>query len=447
MLVFSAQKSFSVAYTNFWRGEERTMSDYEDVWKELGLDLPRHDELLKSIGGAYNNIIASQPNRPEAMAYFDNAVAVAHCARIKELIDSKSKGGKVIGTFCIYVPEEIALAAGVTPVALCGGTQFSIQYAEVLFPRDICPLIKSTLGLGLGKICPYLPVINMAVGETTCDGKKKTWEILTTMVPTYVMEVPQKKEQIDQKLWLREVMLFKDKMEELSGRKVTLDTLKRGVRTINRKREALAKLHSFRKEPVVPISGKDVLEVTQVALLDDPERFASNVETLNKELEERVKNKMGVFLEKAKRLMVAGCPMVVPNWKIHHLVETSGGAVVCDETCTGFRYYANLVEENATDLNELLENVADRYLQISCSCFTPNQERVDKVIDLAKEYHVDGVIQYILQYCHGYNIEAVKLEHALKEAGIPVLRLETDYSEEDIGPLKTRIEAFLERLE
>ena len=423
------------------------MSDYDDMWKELGLDLPRHDELLKSIGGAYKNNIASQPNRPKAMAYFDSAVAGVHCRRIKELIDGKSRGEKVIGTFCIYVPEEIALAASVTPVALCGGTQFSIPDAEAMFPRDICPLIKSTLGLGLGKMCPYLPVIDLAVGETTCDGKKKTWEILATMVPMYVMEVPQKKEQIDRELWLKEVRLFKDKMEELNGRKVTLDTLKQGVRTINRKREVLAKLHNFRKEPVLPISGKDVLFVTQVALTDDSERFANNVETLNKELEERAKKKVGVFPEKAKRIMIAGCPMVVPNWKIHHLVETSGGAVVCDETCTGFRYYANLVEENATDLNELLGNIADRYLQISCSCFTPNQERIDKVIDLAKEYNADGVIQYILQYCHGYNIEAVKLEHALKEAGIPVLKLETDYSEEDIGPLKTRIEAFLERLE
>lgn len=422
------------------------MSDYEVMWKELGLDLSLHDELLKTLGDAHKDIIASQSNRPKEMTYFDDAVAVAHCRRIKELIDWKIKGGKVIGTFCIYVPEEIALAADVTPVALCGGTQFSISYAEAMFPRDICPLIKSTLGLGLGKMCPYLPVINMAVGETTCDGKKKTWEILATMIPMYVMEVPQKKEKIDRELWLKEVKLFKDKMEQLSGKKVTFNTLKPRVRTINRKREALTRLHSFRKEPIIPISGKDVLLVTQVALIDDSERFAISVEKLNNELEERVKRKIGVFPAEAKRIMIAGCPMVVANWKIHHLVETSGGAIVCDETCTGFRYYANQVEENASDLNELIENVADRYLQISCSCFTPNQERVDKVIDLAKEYHVDGVIQYILQYCHGYNIEAVKLELALKQAGIPVLKLETDYSEEDIGPLKTRIEAFLERL-
>lgn len=445
-LIFWLRQSRCVDCIDLLR-EEASLSNYEEMWKKLGLDLTRHDELLESLEGTYESIIASQRNRPKTMAYFDESVSVAHCARVKELVDRKSKGEKVIGTFCIYVPEEVILAAGATPVALCGGTQFSIPYAEAMLPRDICPLIKSTLGLGLGRMCPYLPVVDMAVGETTCDGKKKTWEILATMVPMHVMEVPHKKEQIDRELWSKEVRLMKDKMEAVTHREITFDTLKQGVRTVNRKREALTQLHDLRKGPVLPISGKDALLVTQLALLDDSERFAGKVEKLNEELEERAKKKVEVFPPEAKRILVAGCPMVVSNWKIHHLVETSGAAVVCDETCTGFRYYANSVEENAADLDELLENVADRYLKVNCSCFTPNQERVDDVIDLAKKYSVDGVIQYVLQYCHGYNIEAVKMEHALKKAGIPILKLETDYSEEDIGPLRTRIEAFLERLD
>lgn len=420
---------------------------YKGMWEELGIDIVRHDELLETLGNAHENIIASQRDRPQAMAYFDEAVGTAHCKRVEELLNSKSKGRKVIGTFCIYVPEEIALAADIIPVALCGGTQFSIPYAEAMFPRDICPLIKSTVGLGLGKLCPYLPTVNMLVGETTCDGKKKTWEILGAMAPMYVMEVPQKKEKIDKELWLEEVKLFKNKMEELSGKKITMKSLKRSVRLINAKRKALQKLHEFRKERILPISGMDALLVTQVALFDDPERFTRKVEILNNELQERVKNKVGVFPEKVKRIMVAGCPSVVGNWKIHHLIETSGGAVVCDETCTGFRYYANLVKENDKTMDKMIENIADRYFEINCSCFTPNQKRIEKVKELTKEYRVDGVIQYILQYCHGYNIEAIKLEQALKEEGVPVLKLETDYSEEDVGQLRTRIEAFLEKLE
>lgn len=422
------------------------MIDYEDMWQKLGLDLHRHDELLNSITGAYNSMIGSQKNRPRGMAYFDRSVAVAHCHRVKELMTLKSRGKKAIGTFCIYVPEEIALAVGVIPIALCGGTQLSVPYAESLYPRDICPLIKSTLGLGLGKICPYLPTIDMAVGETTCDGKKKAWEILGTMIPMYVMEVPQKKGRIDRELWLQEVKLFKEKMEELSGRKVTLNNLRRCIRIINRKRQALGKLNEFRKQPLPPISGMDALLVTQVSLIDDPERLTDHVEVLCRELERRVKKDVRTFKMGTKRIMVSGCPTVVPNWKIHNIVETSGGAVVCDETCTGFRYYANTVEEGAPNLNALLDKIADRYLKINCSCFTPNEERVAEVLKLAKEYKADGVILYILQYCHGYNIEAIKVERALKGAGIPTLKLETDYSEEDFEPLRTRVEAFLETL-
>jgi len=384
--------------------------------------------------------------RPKSIVYFDN-ITSDHTDHAKELSDKKSMGNKVLGTFCIYVPEEIALAAGAMTIALCGGTQISIPHAESIFPRDICPLIKSTLGLLFGEMCPYFPIVDMAVGETTCDGKKKAWEALTSLKPVYVMEVPHKKERIDKQLWLEEVKLFKEKMEELSGKTITFENLMKSVKVINRKRQVLAEMHGFRKNFVIPISGKDALLVTQAALFDDPERFILKAGILNKELKNRLDKKIKIFPDSAKRIMIAGCPTVVPNMKIHRLVETLGSAVVCDETCTGYRYYANLVDENASNLDELLKNIAERYMQINCSCFTPNQERIQQVIDLVREYQVDGVIQYILQYCHGYNMEAVKLEQELKRLKIPTLKLEADYSEEDIGQLKVRVEALLEILD
>ena len=394
----------------------------------------------------FEECIASQPNRPRLMRYFDSPILEGHEVHVKELLDKKSKGNKILGTFCIYVPEEIVLAADASSIALCGGTQVSIPYAESILPRDICPLIKSTFGLMLGNMCLYFPVVDMTVGETTCDGKKKAWEILNCYKPTYVMEVPQKKQETDKRLWLEEVRLFQEKIEELSGKKVTFENLMRSVKIMNRKRQALSEMHSFRKNFEIPISGTDALLVTQVSLFDEPERFIQRVEALNRELKSRVDKRIKVFPDSAKRIMIAGCPSVAPNWKIHHLVETLGASVVCDETCTGYRYYANLVDENASNLEELLQKIAERYMQINCSCFTPNQERTQQVINLVKEYNVDGVIQYVLQYCHGYNMEAVKLEQELRSLKIPVLKLETDYSDEDIQPLKIRVEAFLEML-
>ncbi len=422
------------------------MANYEKMWQELGLDVELHNELLKSIDRTFQNTVGSQKNRPEGMKYFDNVLHESHGARVAELLETKSKGNKVIGTFCIYVPDEIALAADITPIALCGGTNFSIPYAEKMFPRDICPLVKSTLGLAFSKTCPYAPVKNMAVGETTCDAKKKTWEILAGKVNFHVMEVPQKKEEPDQKLWQKEVKEFKDKVEALAGKKVESQRLSETIKIMNDKRRALQKLNEFRKYDPPPISGLDALVVMQAALIDEPIRFTEKLNQLNTELEERSRKGISPFAKGTKRLMVAGCPAVIGNWKVHSLIEKSGAAIVIDESCTGTRYFENLVDEKSTDLEGQLSAIADRYMKINCACFTPNQERIDGVVKKVKEYNVSGVVQYILQYCHGYNVEAIRVDGALKQANIPSLKIETDYSEEDVGPLRTRIEAFIEKL-
>ncbi|MEO0050176.1 MAG: 2-hydroxyacyl-CoA dehydratase, partial [candidate division WOR-3 bacterium] len=172
------------------------MSDYNTLLKELGLDVALHDEMIKATDRLFQETVGAQKNRPKEMAYFDRVLAEAHGARVAELVEEKRNGKRIVGTFCIYVPEELALAANTVPIALCGGIQASIPYAERMFPRDICPLVKSTLGLAFSKTCPYAPIKSLAVGETTCDAKKKTWEILAGKVNFHVMEVPQKKEKL-----------------------------------------------------------------------------------------------------------------------------------------------------------------------------------------------------------------------------------------------------------
>jgi benzoyl-CoA reductase/2-hydroxyglutaryl-CoA dehydratase subunit BcrC/BadD/HgdB len=422
------------------------MADYTKMWQDMGLDVSLHNQVLESINRTFQQMVAAQPNRPAAMSYFDNVLHESHGGRIAELLDRKAKGQKTIGTFCIYVPDEIPQAVDVTPIALCGGTQFSIPYAEKTFPRDICPLIKSTLGLAFSKTCPYGPLKSMAVGETTCDAKKKTWEILAGKINFHVMELPQKKDPFDFQLWRLAVVQFKDKVEELAGAKLEPARLSQSIGVMNRKRQALQNLSDRRKQNPAPISGTDALVVMQAALNDEPVRFTEQVNRLNQELDQCAGNGASPFKPGTKRIMVSGCPSVIGNWKLHHLIETSGAAVVCDETCTGTRYFENLVDETAQDLDGQLTALAQRYMKINCACFTPNQERIDGVVGKCREYGVQGVVQYVLQTCHGYNIEAMRVEAALKKAGIPSLKVVTDYSEEDAGQLRTRIEAFLEQL-
>jgi len=422
------------------------MSDHDELLKELGLDVELHRRIFDSVDRNFRKTVLAQKDRPERMAYFDGVISGAHGARVQEIVERRAAGDKLVGTFCVYVPDELVLALGAVPVALCGGTSLSIPYAEKMLPRDICPLVKSTLGLALSNTCPYGPIEDLAVGETTCDAKKKTWDILAAGGDFHVLEVPQKKGPRDRDLWHEEVVRFRARLEETTGRTLEPEKLAAAVRLMNRKRRALACLNAFRKEANPPLSGLDALVVMQGALVDDPLRFSERLEALNDELEERVRRGVVVFPAGAKRVMVSGCPSVMGNWKLHHLIESAGAAVVCDETCTGTRYFSALVDERDGGLDDQIAAIADRYLAIDCSCFSPNDERIDAVLRLAREYRVDGVVQYVLQYCHTYNVEAVRVASALKEAGVPSLKIVTDYAEEDTGQLRLRVDAFLEGL-
>lgn len=416
------------------------------LWRELGIDLKSHDKLLGALGPIYQQIYLSQNNRPQGMGFFDFVVGDIHGIRVRELREHAKNGGKVVATYCVFVPEELVWAAGAIPVGLCAGTQFSVPIAEEVLPRNTCALIKSSFGFKLGKICPYVQSSHLIVGETTCDGKKKMFEMLGNYQPVYVMEVPNKKTAQSRRLWREEVQAFKEIIEKLTGNIITAENLAQATELVNQRRRALQRLYNLRKIRPVPISGKDALLVTQVSFYDDVKRCSQQVNALCDELDKRVAEGMGVASKDAPRILISGSPMAIPNWKLHHLIESAGAVVVCEESCTGTRHFSDLVPPSRDGLDGALDAIAGRYMNIHCACFTPNDERLDDIVNLAREYQADGVIHYNLQFCHTYANEAVKVEKRLAEADIPLLRIETDYSDEDSGQLRTRIEAFLEMI-
>lgn len=424
------------------------MSNYTQMWLKLGLDLPSHNALLSVLRGAYQDIFLSQKDRPDGMRYFDFVMNEVHGLRIKELLDAKAEGRTVIGSFCVFVPEEMILAVDGVSVGLCAGAEFNFEGAENLLPRNLCPLIKSAFGFKTGRVCPYIEASDVIVGENTCDGKKKSYEILKPMVKDlYVMDLPQMKTDVGRSLLMAEYRGFIKKLEDTSGKKITVETLKKGIAVANAKRRAVKRLAELRKAVPVPISGLDALLVNQVFFYDDPVRFTASVNILCDELEQRLKEGKGVFPKKTARVLMSGCPMAVPNWKVPMIVESSGAVIVGEESCVGERGSQWLTEERGTTVDELLDAITDRYFKIDCAIFTPNRSRVDHIKDMFKRYNAQGVIHYSLQFCHPYTIESGPVEEELEKSGIPVLRLETDYSQEDTGQLKTRIEAFRERIE
>jgi benzoyl-CoA reductase/2-hydroxyglutaryl-CoA dehydratase subunit BcrC/BadD/HgdB len=258
------------------------------------------------------------------------------------------------------------------------------------------------------------------------------------------MEVPHKKTALSRALWQGEVLALKDVIEELTGNRITAENLAQATKRVNARRRALQRLYNLRKKRPLPISGKDALLVSQVSFYDDVDRDTKQINALCDELDKRVAAGEGVFPSDAPRILISGSPMAIPNWKLHHLIESAGAAVVCEESCIGTRNFSDLVPENGGGLDGQLTAIAERYMKINCACFTPNEGRIEDIIRLARECEADGVVHYNLQFCHTYANEAVQVEKALEKEGIPLLRIETDYGDEDTGQLRTRIDAFLE---
>ena len=421
--------------------------DYTQMWKDLGLDLKAHDSLLGVLGPLYETTFTRQANRPEGMKYFDFVMSEVHGLRIKELMDAKAAGRRVFGSFCVFVPEELILAVDGILVGLCAGAEFAPAEAEKLLPRNTCALIKGAFGFAIAKVCPYLAAADVIVGENTCDGKKKSYEIFGDLVrDLYVMDLPQVKSEVGRDLLRREYKRFAARIEEVSGRTIEADALKNSIGIVNAKRSVMHRLSKLRAADPAPISGLDALLANQVFFYDDPKRFTKSVNDICDELESRIEQGKGVAGKGTPRILVSGCPMAVPNWKVPSIVENSGAVIVGEESCVGERGTQHLTSAEGDSVDALIENIVDRYFKIDCALFTPNPTRLDHIRQMVRDYNADGVLHYCLQFCSPYQIESGPVEHALEQNGIPVLRVDTDYSQEDTEQIRTRVEAFVERL-
>jgi benzoyl-CoA reductase/2-hydroxyglutaryl-CoA dehydratase subunit BcrC/BadD/HgdB len=418
------------------------------MWAELGLDLDKHDALLGVLGQVYADIYLAQENRPESMGYFDFVISEVHGLRIKELVDARAAGKIVVGSFCVFVPEELVLAANGVNVGLCAGADFGTEHAERYLPRNTCALIKSFFGFSLEKACPYLESCDLIVGENTCDGKKKAYETFKDMVRGEFMalDMPNTKSDEGRMVLKRAYRDLVGALERVSGRTITVDSLKAAIATVNQKRSAMHRLARLRHANPAPISGLDALLANQVFFYDDPGRFTASVNTLCDELEQRIQRRIGVASEDTPRIVISGCPMAVANWKLPSIIEGAGAVIVGEESCIGERGTQNLVSTDGDSADALIENLVDRYFTVNCAVFTPNLTRAEHALQIAREARADGVIHYALQFCSPYQMEAPLLERHVERSGLPALRIDTDYSQEDVGQLRTRVEAFVEQI-
>jgi benzoyl-CoA reductase/2-hydroxyglutaryl-CoA dehydratase subunit BcrC/BadD/HgdB len=364
--------------------------------------------------------------------------------RINQIQKIKEEGKKIVGTLCLYVPDELIYACGADRVILCGGRSAPIEAAEEYLPRNLCPLIKSSFGSVIDqkcsktKSCPHFGLVDLIVAEATCDGKKKMYELLDRYIPTYVMDIPQKPEnQNAQEYYIKELESLQDVLEKLTGNKITDVLLMNEIKSANETRRLLHAIYELRKKDSPPIRGTEMLKVLQQMHFLAPDEFRKNLVLLFDELKVKKRENSG------PRIMISGCPMSAGNMKVPEIIEERGGLIVVEESCTGTRAFWDLVDEK----QEPMRALAERYLKIPCACMSPNDRRIAQILQLAGDFNVDGVVYYTLQFCHGYNVEKYRVGEALKKSNIPLLSIETDYSEADTEQIKTRVDAFLEMLE
>ena len=355
----------------------------------------------------------------------------------------KDQGIPVIGSYCTYFPQELAVAAGCATVGLCSTSGETIPVAEKDLPANLCPLIKSSYGFAKADKCPFFYFSDIVIGENTCDGKKKMYELMSDFKDVFVMDLPNSQSENGLQLYKAELLRLKAYIEEKFGITITDDDMRKAVKLENEIRVAKKHLIDTMKNDPCPVSGLDMFKVLYGSGFKfDHEAIPGEVYAVRDKIEKEFAE--GKKLDKRPRIVITGCPIGGVTEKVIKAIEDNGGVVVAMENCVGAKQYDRLIDEDAEDI---WEATAYRYLQIGCSVMTPNPNRYDLLGRTIDEYKADGVLEMTLQACHTYNVESKSIEKfCTEEKHVPYFHVETDYSTADVAQLNTRIAAFIEML-
>ena len=365
--------------------------------------------------------------------------------KVKEL---KDKGEKICGAFCQYTPSEIIYASGLYQVALCGRSPDPIKTAETRLPANLCPLIKASYGHALEESCPYAYFSDVVVGETTCDGKKKMYELLGELKPMQVIHLPNVPDyERSLEMWTEEIRAFTKGLEEKFNVTITDDMLNESIEWCNKERIQAARIYELGKYDPPAITGtkmNDIMEGEQY-MFDREAKYNK----INEILDQCEKNwHDGIYPYEPDpnrpRLIVSGGGYGGVSAKTINVMEELGGAIVCYEGCCGISSRRRLVDEDRS--RDPYVRIAEKYIEVPCAVVSPNYRRMDQVRETIKEWHADGYVSITLHSCNPFAIETENIRRVCEEMDIPLLHIETDFYPGDAGQIRTRIEAFLEMI-
>ena len=315
----------------------------------------------------------------------------------------KDKGIPVVGAYCTYFPQEIAMAMGAVTVGLCSTSDETIPIAEKDLPKNLCPMVKASYGFAVSDKCPFFYFSDVVVGETTCDGKKKMYELMKEFKNVYIMELPNSQREDSLELWTKEIIRFKEYLEKKFDVEITDEAVLEAVKEENKVRKVMKDLYHVMALDPAPIKGGDLFKVLYGSGFKfDRKAIPAEIEAMREKIEKEYEE--GKRLDKMPRILITGCPIGGATEKVIRAVEDNGGVVVAFENCNGAKSFDKLVDEENPDVYDAL---ARRYLNIGCSVMTPNPNRLDLLDRLIDEFKVDGVVEMTLQACHTYNVESL----------------------------------------
>jgi benzoyl-CoA reductase/2-hydroxyglutaryl-CoA dehydratase subunit BcrC/BadD/HgdB len=364
---------------------------------------------------------------------------------LDSIIRKRNIGAPVVGMYCGYAPVELVRAMGAVPIFLCAFSRKTIPAAETVLPSNLCPLIKSSFGFIQTDTCPFYALSQAIIGETTCDGKKKMFELISHIKPTHIMDLPQLPDEEEAfASWTIMVHKLKNWLEKTFQTKITYERIEDEIRETNRKNRLMNDLFRYAAQSPPVISWSEMYDVIGFELVSNSDELRLFLDDITVRLDERISIGEFVGTEHSPRVLVSGCPVGGDAAKVLKVIEEAGGVVVAMEACSGMKRYSIHIDEDSGDPVDAL---AKAYLKIPCSCMSPNQRRFDALDEMIDRFKPDAVIDVILQACHSYNIESYRIEnHVRDKHHLSFLKVETDFTESDRAIIKTRVEALFESL-
>ncbi|HEX2967275.1 MAG TPA: 2-hydroxyacyl-CoA dehydratase family protein, partial [Syntrophorhabdaceae bacterium] len=279
--------------------------------------------------------------------------------------------------------------------------------------------------------------------ETTCDGKKKMFELISERKPTHIMDLPQLPDEAEAlSSWILMIRKLQKFLEDIFGTRVTDEEIETAIKDTNHKNRMIREVIAFAALDPPLLGWQEIYELTHLSHgATGKEMEAMLTQAINKLNQRRDAGYVYGSIN-APRVMLTGCPFGGDVQKVLDIVEESGGTIVALESCSGYKPF---MLDIAEDTGDPIKALAERYLKIPCSCMTPNTRRLTEIGRMIDLFRPHAVIDLVLQACHSFNIESYKVgEYVQKNIGLPFLKIVTDFSQSDVGQIRTRVEALLE---